>query len=62
MRVISHLTYVLYPQPRGGDYTESIQYTGSHEKAGLKISIQKMKVMASGPITSWQIDGGESGN
>ena len=27
------------------------------EKAGLKLSIQKTKVMASGPITSWQIDG-----
>ena len=27
------------------------------EKAGLKLNIQKMKVMASGPITSWQIDG-----
>ena len=27
------------------------------EKAGLKLSIQKIKVMASGPITSWQIDG-----
>ena len=27
------------------------------EKAGLKTNIQKMKVMASGPITSWQIDG-----
>ena len=27
------------------------------EKTGLKFSIQKMKVMASGPITSWQIDG-----
>ena len=27
------------------------------EKAGLKLSIQKMKFMASGPITSWQIDG-----
>ena len=26
------------------------------EKAGLKLNIQKMKVMASGPITSWQID------
>ena len=62
MRVISHLTYVLFPQPRGGDYTESIQYTGSHEKAGLKVSIQKMKVMASGPTTSWQIDGGKNGN
>ena len=27
------------------------------EKAGLKLSIQKSKIMASGPITSWQIDG-----
>ena len=27
------------------------------EKASLKLSIQKMKIMASGPITSWQIDG-----
>ena len=26
------------------------------EKAGLELSIQKMKIMASGPITSWQID------
>ena len=28
-----------------------------NEKAGLKLSIQKTKIMASGPITSWQIDG-----
>ena len=27
------------------------------EKVGLKLSIEKMKIMASGPITSWQIDG-----
>ena len=27
------------------------------EKAGLTLNIQKMKIMASGPITSWQIDG-----
>ena len=27
------------------------------EKAGLKVSIQKTKITASGPITSWQIDG-----
>ena len=26
------------------------------EKAGLKLNIKKMKIMASGPITSWQID------
>ena len=28
------------------------------EKAALKLSIQKTKIMASGPFTSWQIDGG----
>ena len=27
------------------------------EKAGLKLNIQKMKIMASSPITSWQMDG-----
>ena len=27
------------------------------EKVGIKLNIQKMKIMASGPITSWQIDG-----
>ena len=30
---------------------------GDSEKAGLKLNIQKTKIMASGPITSWQIDG-----
>ena len=29
------------------------------EKAGLKLNIQKTKIMTSGPITSWQIDGGK---
>ena len=28
-----------------------------HEKAGLKLNIQKTKIMASGPITSWKLDG-----
>ena len=32
------------------------------EKAGLKLNIQKMMIMASGPITSWQIDGGKIAN
>ena len=32
------------------------------EKAGLKLNIQKTKIMASGPITSWEIDGENSGN
>ena len=30
---------------------------GESEKAALKLNIQKMKIMASGPITSWKIDG-----
>ena len=34
-----------------------LQVKEESEKAGLKFSIQKMKIMASGPITSWGIDG-----
>ena len=30
---------------------------GESDKVGLKVNIQKTKIMASGPITSWQIDG-----
>ena len=33
-----------------------------NKKAGLKLNIQKTKIMASGPITSWQIDGENDGN
>ena len=32
------------------------------EKIGLKLNIQKTKIVASGPITSWQIDGGNNAN
>ena len=32
------------------------------EKVGLKLSSQKTMIMASGPVTSWEIDGGNSGN
>ena len=32
------------------------------EKVSLKFNIQKMNIMASSPITSWQIDGGNNGN
>ena len=34
-----------------------LKVKGESEKAGLKLNIQKSKTMASGPITSWQIDG-----
>ena len=33
-----------------------IKVKEENEKAGLKVNIQKTKIMASGPITSWQID------
>ena len=34
-----------------------MQVIEESEKVGLKLNIQKTKIMASGPITSWQIDG-----
>ena len=34
-----------------------MQVKEESEKAGLKLNIQKTKIMATGPITSWQIDG-----
>ena len=34
-----------------------MQVKEESEKIGLKLNIQKMKIMASGPITPWQIDG-----
>ena len=34
-----------------------LKVKGKSEKAGLKLNIQKTKIMASSPITSWQIDG-----
>ena len=34
-----------------------MQVKGKSEKVGLKLNIQKTKIMASSPITSWQIDG-----
>ena len=33
------------------------KYWEESEKVGLKLNIQKMKIMASGPISSWEIDG-----
>ena len=35
----------------------SMKVKEESEKAGLKLNIQKTKILASGPITSWQIDG-----
>ena len=40
-----------------GESEEPLDEEEGSEKAGLKLNIQKTKIMASGPITSWQIDG-----
>ena len=56
------------PRPEGGQNRESlikgyklsvikVRVKEETEKVGLKLNIQKIKIMASGPITSWQIDG-----
>ena len=39
------------------DMTEETKVKLESEKVGLKLNIQKMKIMASSPITSWEIDG-----
>ena len=36
---------------------DEVRVKEKSEKAGLKLSFQKTKIMASGPITSWEIDG-----
>ena len=36
---------------------KSLLMKAKEESVGLKLNIQKMKIMASGPITSWEIDG-----
>ena len=42
---------------RYADDTTLMKVKEESEKVGLKLSIQKMKIMASNPITSWEIDG-----
>ena len=44
-----------------GHLTSHSRIKKESEKAGLKLNIQKMKIMASGPITPWQIEGGKVG-
>ena len=41
----------------GYSLVEMTFVVGQSEKVGLKLNIQKTKIMASGPITSWEIDG-----
>ena len=43
--------------PYGRKWKRTKEHLDESEKVGLKLNIQKTKIMASGPITSWQIDG-----
>ena len=59
-----HMTYLRYKDnttlmAKSGEELQSslMKVKEESEKTGLKLSIQKTKIMASGPITSWQIDG-----
>ena len=60
-RNISNLRYVDYTtlMAESKEELKSLlrKVKAESEKVGLKLNIQKMKIMASGPITSWEIDG-----
>ena len=57
--VITSDTQITPPVAKNEDELKSLlmKVKEGSEKVGLKLSIQKTKIMASGPITSWQIDG-----
>ena len=58
-RNINHLRYADYATLMAENELKSLlmKVKEESEKVGLKLKIQKTKIMASGPITSWQIDG-----
>ena len=58
-RSISYLriTFTLIAESEEELKNQLMKVKEKSEKVGLKLNIQKMKIMASGPITSWQIDG-----
>ena len=60
-RNISHLRYAddttLMAQSEEELKSLLMKVKGESEKVGLKLNIQKTKIMASGPLTSWEIDG-----
>ena len=60
-RNVNNLVYAdditLMAESEGELKSLSIKVKEESEKVGLKLNIQKTKIMASGPITSWQIDG-----
>ena len=58
-RNINNLRYAYDPRPYGrkGRWTKEPLDESESENVGLKLNIKKTKIMASGPITSWEIDG-----
>ena len=60
-RNISHLRYTdditLMAESKDALKSLLMKVKEESEKVGLKLKIQKMKILASGPITSWEIDG-----
>ena len=60
-RSINNLRYaddtILMAQSKEELNSLLMKVKGESEKVGLKLNIQKTKIMASGPITSWEIDG-----
>ena len=58
-RNINNLRYADTTLMAGSEKLKSLlmKVKEESEKVGLKLNIQKTKIMASGPITSWQIDG-----
>ena len=65
-RIINHLRYAddttLMAESEEELKSLLMKVNEESQKVGLKLNIQKTKIMASGPITSWQIDGGNNGN
>ena len=56
-RNINNLRYADEPHPYGRKWRGTKKPLDESEKVGLKLNIQKTKIMASGPIISWVIDG-----
>ena len=56
-RNINNLRYALMAESEEELKSLLMTMKEESEKVGLKLNIQKMKIMASGPITSWEIDG-----
>ena len=57
LTVCTHICTTLMPESEEELKSLLMKVKEESEKAGLKLKIQEMKIMASGPITSWQIDG-----